>query len=196
MIDEPPARIRILHLVKGLEAGGAEELLVQAARHRDRDAFTYEVAFLLGTHVARRPDLVAEEVPVACLHGERAGGLRWLGRLRRLVTEHRIDVVHAHSPLVASGARAVLATLPARRRPRLVVTLHNQWESHHVAVRALDRATWRRDDQRLAVSEAVRRPPPMPPLVPPCPMLRCGRSTTNRRHGRTPACTRRRAHVG
>ena len=154
--------VRVLHLVKGLEAGGAEELLVQAARHRDRTAFTYEVAYLLGTHVAREPDLVAEDVTVTCLHGERAGDLRWLGRLRALVVDHRIDVIHAHSPLVASGARAVLATLGRGRRPHLVVTLHNQWESHHLAVRALDRATWRRDDQRLAVSEAVRRSLPEP----------------------------------
>lgn len=162
MSDAPAAPIRVLHLVKGLEAGGAEELLVQAARHRDRGAFTYEVAFLLGTHVAREPDLVAEGVEVTCLHGERAGDPRWLGRLRRLVVDHRVDVVHAHSPLVASGARAVLATIGTPRRPRLVVTLHNQWESHHVAVRALDRASWRRDDQRLAVSEAVRRSLPEP----------------------------------
>ena len=157
-----PDPIRVLHVVKGLEAGGAEELLVQAARHRDRGAFTYEVAHLLGTHVAREPDLVAEGVAVTCLHGERAGDLRWLLRLRELVVRQRIEVVHAHSPLVASGARAALATLRAAQRPRLVVTLHNQWESHHLAVRALDRASWRRDDLRLAVSEAVRRTLPEP----------------------------------
>lgn len=154
--------IRVLHLVKGLEAGGAEELLVQAARHRDRAAFTYEVAHLLGTHVARVADLEAEGVAVTCLHGDRAVDLRWLGRLRRLVVDHRIDVVHAHSPLVASGARVALATLATRRRPKLVVTLHNQWLSHHVAVRALDRATWRLDDLRVAVSESVRRTLPEP----------------------------------
>lgn len=162
MSGPAPTPIRVLHLVKGLEAGGAEELLVQAARHRDRTAFSYEVAYLLGTHVAREPDLVAEQVAVTCLHGERAADPRWLARLRRLVVDHRIDVVHAHSPLVASGARAVLATLGSGRRPRLVVTLHNQWESHHTVVRALDRATWRRDDLRLAVSEAVRRSLPEP----------------------------------
>jgi glycosyltransferase involved in cell wall biosynthesis len=160
--SRPTAPLRVLHLVKGLEAGGAEELLVQAARHRDRARFTYEVAYLLGTHVAREPDLVAEDVTVTCLHGERTGDPRWLARLRRLVVDHRIEVVHAHSPLVASGARAVLATLGPTRRPRLVVTLHNQWRSHHVSVRALDRVTWRRDDLRLTVSEAVRRSLPEP----------------------------------
>ncbi len=162
MSGRPPTPIRVLHVVKGLEAGGAEELLVQAARHRDRSAFTYEVAHLLGTHVARVADLEAAGVAVTCLHGERPGDLRWLARLRRLVVDHHVDVVHAHSPLVASGARAVLATLGPQRRPRLVVTLHNQWESHHVAVRVLDRSTWRRDDLRLAVSEAVRRSLPEP----------------------------------
>ncbi|MBX3287405.1 MAG: glycosyltransferase [Actinobacteria bacterium] len=162
MSSGPADPIRVLHLVKGLEAGGLEELLVQAARHRDRTAFAYEVAHLLGSHVARVPDLEAEGVPVTCLHGDRPVDPRWLGRLRRLVLDRPIHVVHAHAPLVASGARAVLATVPARQRPKLVVTLHNQWESHHVAVRALDRATWRRDDARLTVSEAVRRSLPEP----------------------------------
>ena len=37
---------------------------MQAARHRDRARFTYEVAYLHGTHVAREPDLVAEDVTV------------------------------------------------------------------------------------------------------------------------------------
>lgn len=39
----------------------------------------------------------------------------------------------------------------------MVVTLHNVWESHHRVVRLLDRVTWRIDDLRLTVSEAVRR---------------------------------------
>lgn len=157
MSAEPPEPIRVLHLVKGLDAGGAEQLLVLAARHHDRGRFTCEVAYLLSGHVARLDDLLHAGAQATCLHGDRTGDPRWLARLRRLIGAHRIDIVHAHSPLVASGARAVLATIPRRRRPKLVVTLHNVWESHHVAVRAVDRLTWRLDDARLAVSDAARR---------------------------------------
>ena len=45
-------------------------------------------------------------------------------RLRRLILREAPDIVHAHSRLPAWIARAALATIPARVRPRLVTTLH------------------------------------------------------------------------
>lgn len=151
----PP--IRVLHLMKGLDAGGAEHLLLLAARLGDRSRVEPRVAYLLPRHVALLDALRETGIAVTCLAGVPWWDPRWLVRLRRLLRDQPVDVVHAHAPLLASGARVVLATLPRSRRPRSVVTLHNMWESHHVAVRALDRLTWRRDDLRLAVSDAVRR---------------------------------------
>ena len=37
---------RVLWLIKGLGAGGAERLLLTHAAEADREAFTYEVAYL------------------------------------------------------------------------------------------------------------------------------------------------------
>lgn len=148
--------IRVLHAIKGLDAGGAETLLLLAAANRDRATFEYEVAHLLPTHTALKPVIEAEDVVVHDLHGVPGHDPRWVLRLRRLLADGRFDIVHAHSPLVATGARLAARSLPAARRPRVVVTLHNVWESHHGAVRALDRATAPLDDVRLAVSEAVR----------------------------------------
>ena len=148
---------RVLHLTKGLNAGGTETLIVLAARHRDRDRFRFVAAHLLPHDVALERDLRAEEVEVFCIGGTPWWDPRWLVRLRRLVKAQRIDVVHAHAPLVAAGARLAVVTLPRRRRPQMVVTMHNMWESHHQVVRLLDRVTWRLDDLRLTVSEAVRR---------------------------------------
>lgn len=148
--------IRVLHAIKGLDAGGAETLLLLAAANRDRAAFEYEVAHLLPTHTALRSAIEAEDVVVHGLHGVPGHDPRWVLRLRRLLGERRYDVVHAHSPLVATGVRLAARSLPRSRRPLVVVTLHNVWESHHGAVQALDRATAPLDDLRLAVSDAVR----------------------------------------
>ena len=148
---------RVLHLTKGLDAGGTETLLVLAARHRDREQFRFTVAHLLPDDVALKGDLTAEGVDVSCIGGTPWWDPRWLVRLRRLLRAERIDVIHVHAPLIAAGARLVVRSISHRRRPVMVVTLHNMWESHHLVVRCLDRATWRLDDLRLAVSEAVRR---------------------------------------
>lgn len=154
--------IRVLHVIKGLDAGGAETLLLLAAANRDRATFDYEVAYLLPTHTALVPAIEAEDVRVHNLRGVPGYDPRWVDRLRRLLGHGSFDVVHAHSPLVAAGARVAARSLPAARRPLVVTTLHNVWESHHVAVRALDRATARLDDDRLAVSDAVRSSVPGP----------------------------------
>ena len=48
MTDRDAARpIRVLWLTKGLGPGGAEHLMLAAATVRDRDAFHYEVDYLL-----------------------------------------------------------------------------------------------------------------------------------------------------
>lgn len=150
-------RRHVLHLLKGLDAGGAESLVVLASRHRDRDRFSHEVAYLVPDHAALAPDLAEEGVTTTCLTGVPWWDPRWLHRLRRILRQRPADVVHAHSPLVAGGARLVVRSLPRRARPRMVVTLHNVWASHHPAARALDRATHGLDDLRISVSEAARR---------------------------------------
>lgn len=155
--DGAPASITVLQLIKGLNAGGAEQLLVLAARYRDRDRFDYQVAYLLAGHDELRGALEAEGVDATCLSGSPWWDLRWLLRLRRRLVRNPVDVIHAHSPLVASGARIVVLTMPKDHRPKVVVTLHNMWRSHRLPVRIIDRCTYRVDDARLAVSDAVRR---------------------------------------
>jgi glycosyltransferase involved in cell wall biosynthesis len=141
---------RVLVLIKGLGRGGAEFLVLSAMRYRDPDRFRYRVAYLLPSKDALVPELRAVDVPTVCLNGARGAG--WVRRLRRLLREERIDVVHAHSPLPAMGARLV-----AGRRTRLVYTEHNLWQRYHRATYWGNAVTYPRNDLVFAVSEEVRR---------------------------------------
>jgi glycosyltransferase involved in cell wall biosynthesis len=96
------------------------------------------------------PELADLGVPTVCLEGSR--GMGWVGRLRSLVREHRIDVVHAHSPYPAVGAR-----LAARRETRVVYTEHNVWQRYHRATYWANALTYPRNDLVFAVSDEVRR---------------------------------------
>ena len=116
---------RILLLIKGLGRGGAEQILASAAPHLDRTRFDYEVAYLLPWKDALVKDLADADVPARCLDG--SSGVAWVSRLRRLVSEGRFDLVHAHSPVAASAARVVLAV----GGPPIVYTEHNEWERYH-----------------------------------------------------------------
>jgi glycosyltransferase involved in cell wall biosynthesis len=158
---------RILHVIKGLARGGAEQLLLSQAPYLDRSRFEYEVAYLLPDLNALVGDLSRAGLPVHCLYGARGAG--WIGRLRRLVRERRIDLVHDHSPYVAIGTRLGLWG----RRPRLVYTEHNVWDSYHRATYLGNMLTYPRSEYVFAVSEHVHssiryRGPlrllPMPPI--------------------------------
>ena len=159
---------RVLLLIKGLGRGGAEQLLANAAPHLDRSRFRYEVAYLLPWKDALVGELEGAGLRVHCLHGARGPG--WIHRLGALVRDGGFDVVHAHSPLAAIGARIRLA---GARGPRLVYTEHNVWERYHRATYWGNVATYHRNDYVIAVSQhvshSIRYPAParalpMPPV--------------------------------
>ncbi len=149
--QEQPARV--LNVFKGLDRGGAETLMLVGARHRHPTTTTTEVAYLSARHHQLVDDLAAEGVAVTCLAPGSMIDLRWLGRLRRMLAA--TDVAHSHSPVPATAVRIVSRTLPRRRRPRLVTTEHNVWDSHHPLTRLAEWATFKLDDAHLAVSDAV-----------------------------------------
>jgi glycosyltransferase involved in cell wall biosynthesis len=140
----------VLILIKGLGRGGAEQLVLSAIRHRDPSRFRYRVAYLLPWKDALVEELEGEGVPTDCLDGSR--GARWVGRLRSLVRENRIDLIHAHSPYAAVGARLI-----AGPRTRLVYTEHNVWQRYHRATYWANALTYPRNDLVFAVSDEVRR---------------------------------------
>jgi glycosyltransferase involved in cell wall biosynthesis len=142
---------RILILSKGLGRGGAEQIVATAARHVDRERFDYEVAYLLPWKDALVKEIEDAGLPVRCLDGTE--GLRWVPRLRRLVKARRIDLIHAHSPVAAIGARVALA---GPRRPRRVYTEHNLWQRYHPATYWGNVLTFPYNDHVFAVSDHVR----------------------------------------
>jgi glycosyltransferase involved in cell wall biosynthesis len=149
-------RTRVLALIKGLGPGGAERLLVSAAQVRDRDAFDFEVAYLLPwktEFVQRLEDL---GVRTRCLEVRHEQDMRWLLRLRTLLEAERFDVIHVHSPYVAGMARIVVRSMRPSHRPKVVSSEHNVWSSHTRLTRALNAATFPLGDAWIAVSDEVR----------------------------------------
>jgi glycosyltransferase involved in cell wall biosynthesis len=153
-------RVRVLWLIKGLGPGGAETLLAAAATARDSDRFEYSAAYLVAEKSALVPTLEATGIDVTCYDARGGGDMGWALRLRSHLTERPVDIVHAHSPLVASVARIVARTLPPRTRPVTVSTEHNIWPAYAMPTRVLNAATYPLDRAHFAVSEEVRRSMP------------------------------------
>jgi glycosyltransferase involved in cell wall biosynthesis len=146
------APVRVLWLIKGLGPGGAERLLVGSARSIDRDRFDVSAAYLLPGKDHLVGELAENGVPAVCLGARGDLDPRWIPRLRRLVRSRRIDLVHAHSPVVAAGARLALGPGVA-----VVTTEHNTWDRYRPLTRRADAATFARQRAVIAVSSEVAR---------------------------------------
>jgi len=155
-------KVRVLWLIKGLGRGGAELLMRDAAIFADRDVFEYEVAYLLPHKDALVDDFRGAGVAVHLLPIRNEFDLRWARRLRRMLIERPVHVLHVHSPYLAAIARLIVRSLPQRVRPRMMTTLHNTWTAYPRLTRIANTATFLLDDYSLAVSNASRRSVPRP----------------------------------
>ena len=142
---------RILLLVKGLNRGGTEQLLLNAAPFLVESKFDYEIAYLLRSTVTMRDLLRDAGLTLHCLDAEQ-GRLAWTSRLRTLVRHRSIDLIHTHSPYPAAVARSVITASPA---PRFVHTEHAPWDSYHRATYWANLLTFWRNAHVFAVSRYV-----------------------------------------
>jgi len=156
-------RRRILVLIKGLGIGGAERLISEGSRFWSTDEFEYRAAYVLPWKDALVPDLAANGIDVVCI-----GGGRWSlnapTRLRRLIRSWHPALIHAHLPTTGILAR-LMASAP------VVYTEHNLASSYRPASRILNRLTYGRNREVIAVSHAVAEslagyPGPVPHVIP------------------------------
>ena len=146
--------LKILWVTKGLGPGGAERLLAAAARSHDATRFTFECAYVLPYKDHLAAELEGAGVRTHCMSQARSD-LLWPTRLTRLIRDGDYDVVHVHSPLPGSVARAAVRSLPKATRPGLITTEHNRWKTHRLPTRLANRLTIRWDDRTYGVTDEV-----------------------------------------
>lgn len=143
--------LRVCEVVKTLDIGGVETLLVERLARAPRDGRRYTVVCLrasTGELVARLRAAGVRVVDLSRIRGP-------LGYLGVAATVWRLapDVVNVHSPATAIMVRPL--TLFGRRRPRLVCTVHSV--AFRPVTYLLDRLTRRLNDRTVAVSPLVAR---------------------------------------
>ena len=145
-------RLNVLWLIKGLGSGGAENLLVSAARHIDRDRFNYSAAYFLPWKNALVGDLEAAGVPVTCLNQKKPYDFRALFSLNRKFRKDHIDILHAHLPYPGIVGRLASKFSPVKT---VVYSEHNVWERYHRFTYLANKLTYKLNDAVVAVSEDV-----------------------------------------
>lgn len=147
-------RRKVLWLIKGLGAGGAEKLLSMSLPYLDRDTFDYQVVYLFKNMIDLVPEFERQGIPVSCLNMGKAYDLRVVFKLFHLLRERKIDILHTHLPYTGIVGRpaAILAGVKA-----IVSTEHGLMESYHRLTRLGSVLTYPLNHATIAVSQAVAR---------------------------------------
>ena len=145
----PPRKLTVLQVLPALEGGGVERGVLEvaeglvAAGHRS-------------LVVSGGGRMVAELTNCGSEHFEKTLGtkspltLRHVVWLRKLIIEQRVDVVDIHSRMPGWVTWMAWKSLPARKRPALISTLHGLHSTGYYS------SVMCRGEHVIAVSETVR----------------------------------------
>jgi glycosyltransferase involved in cell wall biosynthesis len=147
--------LRVLHVITGIDRGGAENHLLDLVKHQRASEVAVTVAYLRGKGYWR----AAFEAVGADVHplGLRFyGDLRPLLRLGRLIHSAEFDLVHAHLPPAELYSRLALLGISRKTLP-LLITKHNDERFCDVpGKKVLGRWVARRAERLIAISDAVK----------------------------------------
>lgn len=144
--------MHVLHLIKSLGLGGAENLLLSTARRESPRGVRYSFGYFLPWKDALVGPLRETGGEVTCFPARSAAGI--LARVPRVASHLRVggvDLVHCHLPLAGVAGRLAgrWAGVP------VVYTEHNVLERYHPLTRRANLWTWRLQRQVVAVSAEV-----------------------------------------
>ena len=143
-------RIRLLMVNSTLHIGGAEQVAASICERLDAARFDVRACYL------KEPGLIAEQmqragVDIAAVPGLVPGKRDYLTflKLRRLIREHGIEVIHAHDIHGLIDGAACRLTTPG---VRFVYTFHfGNYPHRHRWHRFIERVLWRVTDALVAV---------------------------------------------
>jgi glycosyltransferase involved in cell wall biosynthesis len=141
------ARKRVLLVIAGLPAGGAERQMALLARNLDRDAFEVGLLIFNAADKVHYRDVLDGSVWFRALGLSRADGVRLyprlLGGIRRAVADFAPDIVHA-SLNVANHAVRVAALLGGWRFPVVTSVRVDFRAGYRRHEKLMERLLWRR----------------------------------------------------
>jgi len=147
---------RILHVITGIERGGAENHLLDLVKHQRASGMAVTVAYLRGNGywTAAFEALGAEVHPLGLRF---YGDLKPLVRLSQLIRNAELDLVHAHLPPAELYSRLALLGIGRKTLPLLITKHNDERFCDAPGKQVLGRWVARRAERVIAISDAVKR---------------------------------------
>jgi glycosyltransferase involved in cell wall biosynthesis len=141
--------LTVVQLLPALEGGGVERGTLEVAAALVQNGHRSLVISAGGAQVARLEAEGSRHIDWP-LGRKSPLTLRWAARLRRLLAEERVDILHARSRMPAWVAWRAWRAMPPGRRPRFVTTAHGLYSKRAYSV------VMTRGERVIAVSNHVR----------------------------------------
>lgn len=147
----PRARPRVLIASSTLHIGGAERVIACLASHLNRDLFDVTACYLKENGVVgdEMRQAGVDLVPIPGLVPGRPDRWSFL-KLRRLLRERRIQIIHTHDIHGLMDASACRLIMPGLRH---IHTFHYGYPPRPYQYERVERVLWRVPDQLVAVGE-------------------------------------------
>ncbi|MHC4976582.1 MAG: glycosyltransferase family 4 protein [Planctomycetota bacterium] len=149
MGDRSKRKLTVLQLVPEMEAGGVERGALEVCEALAGEGHRAIVVSSGGRLVDRIRSVGGEHISLA-IAKKSPLTLRHAGALRRIIEQQGVDILHARSRVPAWVAWRAMRSIPERRRPRYVTTIHGlysvSWYSRIMT----------RSDHIVCVSNAAR----------------------------------------
>jgi len=168
-----PEKIRILHLIRSIGFGGAENQVVQLLNGLDPGLFSRYLVVFTHEEAPNFPNL-KKEIQYSVIPRKRWGHIQCIRKLARFIRDNKIDIIQAH--LFQSNLFAAIAARISNR-PIVLTTEHGKnlwkkWIHHFIEYKVVSPLVHR----RIAVSEDIRRirvdvkdiPDQKITVIPPC----------------------------
>jgi glycosyltransferase involved in cell wall biosynthesis len=141
--------LSVVQLLPALEVGGVEQGTLEVARELSRLEHHSLVISAPGRMVTALRADGSEHLPWT-IGAKSPLSLRWVKPLRRLLSERKVDILHARSRLPAWIAVRALAKMAPATRPAFVTTVHGPYTVNRYS------AVMMRGDTVIAISEHIK----------------------------------------
>ena len=145
-------RITVMHVIEDLENGGAERILINLVRGLNREKFRPLVCCLTAEG-QMAAELHESGIPVLTMHKSAKVDLGHVLRLRNLMREEKVDIVHTH--VFTANLWGRLAAIAAGV-PVVITHEHSSFSVDDRYRRLIERVLSRRTDKIISVSEELR----------------------------------------
>ena len=148
------AKIKVLHIVKSLDRGGAEILLLETLKIHNRENFEFFYIYFLSWKNKLVKEINEQGGMVFNLSSKNNIQILFqIFKLRKFIKKNQIQIIHCHLPWTGIVGRIVgkISRVP------VIYSEHNKQERYHFITKYLNKITYNWQDVAIAVSEDVKK---------------------------------------